>query len=139
MWNRSNKTLENLVKLQEQIQELELELPNSLTQPTKSFPLIDMYESDDTLEVKIYIPEFEKNEIELGIDDLILDIHAHKKDIGQYQSIKYLIKESRSVYQRNISLPNGARPKELKATYENNILILDIPYQKSTLFKVKIN
>ncbi len=139
MSSRRKKKFEKLIQLHDELQEISKDMPNGIMSSTNEMPLIDMFEIDEKLEIKIYIPEFDKEEIELGVSDHILEVHAQKKETSDTYSRRYLIKESRSIYSRKISLPEGTAPRELKAKYEDNILEIFIPYKKSDTFKFKVS
>lgn len=137
---RKSKKIEQLLKLQEELVQIQQDGSGVYSPIANEMPLLDMYFIEDELYIKIYLPEFNKDEIELGSGDHILDIRAEKSPHqNDDKERKYLIKESRSVYNRKIGLPDGVQLKNVSASYESNILILKMPYKQNLLQKIQIS
>jgi HSP20 family molecular chaperone IbpA len=97
-------------------------------------PAIDMYEEGNDLIVSIDLPGFSKDHISLRITRNILSIHAKKNDAEEVVGTVYQRHRPAKI-DKKIILPLSVKEEETvvgRATYENGVITLRIPFQKST-------
>jgi HSP20 family protein len=79
--------------------------------PEEREPLTDIIEGDDDISITVEIPGVNKEEIDLNINDLSLEINVNSPN---------------RKYHKSIDLPCSVIPKKSKATYKNGILDINI-------------
>lgn len=87
-------------------------------------PLIDVFDTDDTVHVVAEMPGIEKEDVELSIDGRTLDIRAARGDRR---------------YNENVELPTEVDDKSAKATYKNGVLDIVMKKAKDSKKRKKIN
>lgn len=124
---RTVKKLNKLLQIQNDLGELQRN--GFPIVPTVELPQVDMYYSDDgILNIMFYLPNFTKDEVELGIDDDVLIVRALEKNRDDTDR-KYILHESSRAYSRQLILPEGADSKSMHAKYENNILEVSLSFK----------
>lgn len=109
------------------------------TRVEKAFMPVDVIEEDDKFRVIADLPGFDKNDIEVYIEDRDLVIRALRKEEKEEKDRNF-IKRERSygeVYRR-ISLPEEVHDKDIKARYNNGVLEITIPKTKKERKVIKI-
>lgn len=95
---------------------------------TAAMPAMDVYEKDNRMIVKADLPGIDKKDIKLHLDRDLLTISAEtnrEKEMekkGCYCSERYFGK-----IQRSVRLPEEAGTKDIKASYKNGVLTIEIP------------
>ncbi len=92
-------------------------------QPKSSMPKINVYETDDSYEVKIAVADFDKEDLELELKDNVLLIKGNKKENYESDDKKCLVREisSRS-FRRVINFTKEVDVDNIKCDYENGIV-----------------
>jgi HSP20 family protein len=91
-------------------------------------PRLDVYEKDQTLHVKAELPGVKKEDISVSIeqDDLVIDgerrTESEVKD-EQY----YRMERSYGRFHRRVPLAFAVKPEQIKATYRDGMLEIEIP------------
>lgn len=111
-------------------------VPPEMTQ----FPA-DVVDEGDKVRVTAELPGFNKQDIEVGIEDSQLDIYA-KKEEKEEEKEKDFIRQERKFgeVRRKIPLPSDVKEEEIKATYNNGVLEVTMPKAeaaKKTSIKVE--
>lgn len=98
----------------------------------------DVKESDDSYELDIEIPGFKKDEISVSFDDGYLTVRCHKQQSTEEgeQKYNYIRKEISESYQRSYYMGDDVVEDEIKAKYDNGILLLDVPKKKAKQIEV---
>ena len=91
-------------------------------------PAIDVYEKDSKVIVKADLPGIKKENIRLHLDRGILTITGETKAEKEQRKKGYYYSErSFGKVQRSIRLPEGARENDIKASYKDGVLSVEIP------------
>jgi len=91
-------------------------------------PSIDIYEKDKKIIVKADLPGINKNDIKLHLDRDILTIFGETKREKETKSEKHYYSErSFGKIQRSIRLPEGVKQKDIKASYKDGVLEIEMP------------
>jgi HSP20 family protein len=91
-------------------------------------PSIDVYETDKEIVVKADLPGVEPEDLELYCtpDAVVLRGETRHEDERQEGST-HRVERAYGRFERQISLPPGARPDDAKANFRNGVLELRVP------------
>jgi len=96
----------------------------------------ELQEDEDNFYLKAELPGIDKDKIKIELKNNQLRIKAEKEEEKEVNNKKYHFSEiSYGSFLRNFSLPNAVNSQNIKANYENGILIVTIP--KSAESKVR--
>ncbi len=97
----------------------------------ETFP-VDVVDEGERIRVIADLPGFNKEDIEIWIEDGDLVIRAERKEEKEEKEVNYLRRERRigRVY-RKISIPTEVDFEKIKASYNNGILEITIPKAES--------
>lgn len=90
---------------------------------SRSFPIIDILESDEEVMIMIELPGVKKEHIELGLSGNVLTIRG--KALPTHPQLKLVYSERfYGEFQRQIKLNDNVTPNELRAKFWNGILFV---------------
>jgi len=100
---------------------------NAWMGPSEMLP-VDVYETEDKLVVKATVPGVKPEEIDVTITGDLLTIKGEFKSEEKTEKTNYLRQERRyGSFSRQISLPAGVSADNVTATFENGVLMLEMP------------
>lgn len=129
---------EEIRKMQERLnrlfEEFERITPRAITVGT--FP-VDVIDEGESIRVVADLPGFNKEEIEIWIEDGDLVIKAVRKEEKEEKAENYIRRERKfgEVYRR-ISIPVEVDVDKIKATYNNGVLEITLPKTEKAKKKV---
>ena len=89
---------------------------------------IDVVDQGQAYEVKAAVPGFSPEEVELTYSDGMLNISAQHKQESSSKQGSYLRRElSYGSFARSVQLPGDVKEDQIKASFENGILVIEIP------------
>ena len=97
-------------------------------EPTAS--ALDMYETDNEVIVKVSVPGFKPEDLQITLTGDTLTIKGESKSEQEERDEKrnYIRREiRRGAFQRTVMLPSGVKGDETKAEFENGLLVLTVP------------
>ncbi|MGB5818985.1 MAG: Hsp20/alpha crystallin family protein [Saonia sp.] len=102
-------------------------------------PAMNIKEREDDFMIELAVPGFDKEDFEISTKDRTLEVSAQKSIENAGEDNGYTRKEfSYSSFKRSMRLPQTVdASKEVKATYKNGILSLDLPKKKEAMEKPK--
>ena len=105
-------------------------LPRTLFEAVESFST-GLTESEDMLVLSTDLPGIKPEDIEISVTDDTLSLKAETKEdsVDTEENFQRIEKRSRS-FSRSISLPCRIISEEVKATYKDNILRIELPKRK---------
>ncbi len=105
----------------------------------KSLPAINVKEHEDDFEIELASPGFNKKDFEITMKDDVLEVSAQKSDEDSEEDKDYTRKEfNYRSFRRSLRLPKTVDDsKEVKATYENGILKLNLSKKEEASKKPK--
>lgn len=93
-----------------------------------SFPTTDVYTDDDKqLVVEAHLPNFDKDDVNISVDEGALVIQAEKHEREEDKKRKYVVRESSSSFYRRIQLPDRANPDKIQANLDDGMLKVTVP------------
>ena len=93
-------------------------------------PPIDLHEENDNLIVTVDIPGFDKSDIKVSMNGIVLSINAEKKD---EKNGRVIMKQRPRVIDKKMRLPITVKEGEEKvnsAKYVDGVLTIEIPITK---------
>jgi len=100
------------------------------TSPLKgvNIPTTDVYTNDDKeLVVEAHLPNFERSDVDIQVDNGALVIQAEKHEKEEDKSKKYVVRESSSSFYRRITLPERADGEHVEAHLDDGVLKVVVP------------
>ena len=107
---------------------------NDFFEEDSLMPAMNVKEHDSDFEIEFAAPGFSKKDFEVSIDDNILKVCGNKKEEKEEKEEDFTRREfSYNSFKRSLSLPKSVNTdKEVKATYENGILRLNLQKKEAT-------
>jgi HSP20 family protein len=125
----------NMLSLQEGINSLFNDFFGS------SFPLIDVKETDKTIDIVADIPGFTEKDIEVTIDGDVLVLKGNKNEEKEKKDENYYYKERvYNSFYRQIQIPKKVDTDQIKATFKDGTLTINLPKsEKYSVIKIEVN
>ncbi len=93
-----------------------------------SAPAIDMYQTDDDVVVKIAIPGFKADDVQINVTGDVLTLRGEMKHENEEKDKAWHIREQRwGSFERSITLPTDVKAEKASADFENGILTVTLP------------
>ncbi|VWU52209.1 small heat shock protein, putative [Hepatocystis sp. ex Piliocolobus tephrosceles] len=105
-----------------------------------SLPLMDVKEKENEYEIKLDIPGVNKENVQINLCNGRLEVSAKilKDDTKTDEKHKYYLKERiESSFFRSFTLPDSALEDNIKATFKDGVLKIDIPKKEEVEKKKK--
>ena len=93
-----------------------------------AYPKVNVYEYDDKVGIVAEIPGLDKKQLNVEVENGTLTISGEKHSIKEDEGAKVLRRELKaSSFKRNFELGEDLDGDNIKATFKNGILNIDIP------------
>lgn len=103
-----------------------------------SLPAVNILKQENGFELQIAIPGLNKDQIELQLDENVLTISSKKNEENIESQGNYTRREFNfSSFKRSFTLPDTLDQEQIKATHENGILTIQLPYKPAEEPKTK--
>ncbi len=94
---------------------------------TDWLPKIDVQEDENEIHVTAEMPGVEEKDLTVTLENGILTIAGEKKEEKEDKTKSRVVSERRyGSFSRSISLPEGIKQDEIKASFKNGVLKIDI-------------
>ena len=96
-------------------------------------PPVDIYETQDSLLVKVELPEVKREDIDIRMENGVLTIRGQRKlseELKNYQC--YRMEAQYGAFSRSFSLPRTVNPDRIEASYKDGVLSITIPKREET-------
>ena len=91
-------------------------------------PAVDIYENGDELVVKADMPEIDKKDLGIRVENNLLTIRGERKFEKNVSEESYLrVERAYGSFSRSFTLPNTVNTEGISAQYENGVLTLHLP------------
>jgi HSP20 family protein len=95
--------------------------------PTLHLP-VDIRETDNGYMIEAPVPGFKPEDVEVTFSDGMLTINARRREEREQREGQYLRREiAFGNYQRRIALPADVRAENIRATFDNGVLRVEVP------------
>lgn len=92
-----------------------------------SLPAVNIKENENSFEVEVAAPGYQKQDFKIDIQNGVLHISAETKEEEAEESENYTRKEfSYSSFNRSFSLPENVKEENVTAKYDNGLLLLKL-------------
>jgi HSP20 family protein len=96
-------------------------------------PLVDIAETDKAFEIKVEIPDVNKEDVKVTVDNRVLTIWGERKQEKEEEGKKFhRVERYYGVFTRSFTLPDNVDESKVTATFKNGILNLQIQKAKVT-------
>ena len=93
-----------------------------------SAPAVDMYQTDDEVVVKVALPGFKADEVQINVTGDVLSLRGELKREQEDKDKAWHIREHRwSTFERSVALPTQVKADGANADFENGILTIILP------------
>jgi HSP20 family protein len=97
-------------------------------------PPVDIYQTPSKIVVKAELPEVDRKDIDINVDNGILTLRGERKLQEEIKKEDYYRMERQyGTFSRSFSLPGDVDQNEIEAVYQEGVLTIEIP--KSTRSK----
>lgn len=91
-------------------------------------PSANVKETDKAFEIELAAPGFDKNDLNIELNDRVMTLSAAKEAKGEDEEENYTFREfSYKTFRRSFNLPEGIDVENINAQYENGILHVTLP------------
>ncbi|HXB14040.1 MAG TPA: Hsp20/alpha crystallin family protein [Bacteroidia bacterium] len=91
-------------------------------------PSVNISEKADAYQVELSVPGFNKEDFKIEAEKDVLRVSCEHKEEKKDETKQFTRREFRyGSFSRSFTLPENANVEAIKASYENGILVLDIP------------
>ena len=102
------------------------------TAPSTWMPPVDIFQTGEhELVLKAEVPDMNREDIEINIDNFVLTIKGEKKTSSEVKDEQYHHVERRyGSFSRSFSLPQTVDPNKVSAEYRNGVLTVKLPLRE---------
>lgn len=92
-------------------------------------PSLDLYDAEDRLVAKVELPGMKKEDIEISYQDGVLHLTGERKPeaFGSKDTQAFRTERFTGKFQRSLSLPAPIQVDQIRASYKDGILTIDLP------------
>ena len=104
-------------------------------------PRADVYETEDSLVVRVDIAGVDANEIKVELADGVITIAGERRPIREGKPQYHAMEVQVGPFERRLRLPTPVDPKSLKASYEHGMLevrLTKVPERRTGTHAVKV-
>ena len=93
-----------------------------------TIPSANIKETEKSFLIELAIPGMQKSDFDIHIEEIALTISSEKKRDEKIENEKYTRQEfSYSSFKRSFTLPDSIENDQVKASYENGLLSIELP------------
>ncbi len=91
-------------------------------------PAVDVFDTQDAVVLKAELAGMDPDDIEISVEDNVLTIKGERKFEEKVDEERYYRVERRfGSFQRSLALPQGVKPEDIVASYDDGILEVRVP------------
>jgi HSP20 family protein len=108
-------------------------------QPEDNFmtmPAVNIKETDGNFHLEVASPGLKKDDFKIDVEKGVLTISAQKEQSEQTKEDNYTRREFRyASFKRSFQLPEGIKEEDIQATYQDGVLIIDLPKKEVSMIE----
>jgi HSP20 family protein len=94
-------------------------------------PAVDVFDTREAVVLKAELAGMDPDDIQIEVEDNVLTIKGERKFEETVDEERYYRVERRfGSFQRDLALPQGVKPEEISAAYEDGVLTVTVPKVK---------
>ena len=91
-------------------------------------PAVDIFDTDQAIVLRAELPGLTPEDIDIEIDDNVLTLKGERRFEETVQEGRYYrLERAYGHFQRNVTLPQGVKPDEISASFDNGVLSVQVP------------
>ena len=91
-------------------------------------PAVDVFDTKEAVVLKAELAGMDPDDIQIEVEDNVLTIKGERKFEETVDRERYYRVERRfGSFQRDLALPQGVRPEDISAAYEDGVLTVTVP------------
>ena len=91
-------------------------------------PAVDVFDQPDAVVLKAELAGMNPDDIDISVEDNVLTIKGERKFEEKVDEERYYRIERRfGSFQRSLALPQGVKPEDISASYDDGILEVRVP------------
>jgi HSP20 family protein len=106
-------------------------------------PVVDIYDKADSIIIHAELPGVTKDDVSIEVKENVLTLKGERIEVKEVNEDKYFRKErSFGSFYRAFTLPSAINPENIKATFKDGVLEIEIPKpeeQKPKQIQIKID
>jgi HSP20 family protein len=96
-------------------------------------PAVDIYETDQAIELKAELPEIDPKDVDIRIEDNVLYLKGERKFEKEVKEENFhRIERSYGLFSRSFALPHGIATDKISADYKNGVLKVTLPKREDS-------
>lgn len=96
-------------------------------------PPVDIVEGKDKIQLKVELPGFKENQVNLTVENGLLTVRGERKFESDNKEENYhRIERSYGTFVRSFTLPNSVDQGRIQATFADGILTVEMPKREET-------
>ncbi|MBF9232561.1 Hsp20/alpha crystallin family protein [Microvirga alba] len=108
-----------------------LAMPEASTAGVMLMPKINVSETEQEMRISAELPGVTEKDIDVSLDGDMLTIRAEKKfERKEDKEDFHFVERSFGTFQRSLRLPYSIKPDQVKAKFENGVLMVSLPKSK---------
>jgi HSP20 family protein len=97
-----------------------------------TMPAVNVRETENHYHLEVAAPGLNKEDFKVAVDNGILTVSAEKRKSAEDKTDNYTRREFHyASFRRSFQLPEGVKEEDIKASYANGVLTLDLPRLKA--------
>ncbi len=105
---------------------------------TKGKPKANLFEHEDEYQIKVAVPGFTKNEINIYLEDNLLTVECKKEDLGNNYPKAIRMEYGYDQISRRFVLPDNAKTEEVHSSCQNGVLTIVVPFERDEVRAIKV-
>lgn len=108
----------------------------------KNIPAVNVEETNKEFVIDLAAPGIDKKDFKVSVDDDVLNISSSKEINKEEKKDRFLHREfNYNSFSRSFTLPENSNPSQIKASYKNGVLTINIPKEEviNKAQEIKIN
>jgi HSP20 family protein len=91
-------------------------------------PSVDICETDGEFLVKAELPEIDKKDVKVTVEDGVLALRGERKQQKEEKNARFhRVERSYGSFLRTFQLPDGVNPEGVKAEFKDGMLLVHLP------------
>jgi len=95
-------------------------------------PACNAYEDERSYWVQAALPGLQREDIEIVVEDQVLTIKGERKEEAPKDRTYFVREFNRGSFVRSFKLPNTADQGKVAATYQDGVLMVEVPKREET-------